>query len=94
MCTMVYVCVYVKAFGMKKGDCPKNSHVVFCPHKQRSFEPFTLEIIQHHKTTTTKISISTCATVSHETTKEPTKLLGQLAVKLSENRQLVTLRSN
>ena len=23
-----------------KGDHPKNSHVVFCPNKKRSFEPF------------------------------------------------------
>ena len=25
---------------LDKGDYPENSHVVFCPNKQRSFEPF------------------------------------------------------
>ena len=26
---------------LDKGDYPENSHVVFCPYKQRSFQPFT-----------------------------------------------------
>ena len=26
---------------LDKGDYPENSHVVFCPNKQRSFEPLT-----------------------------------------------------
>ena len=25
---------------LNKGDCPENSRLVFCPNKQRSFEPF------------------------------------------------------
>ena len=30
--------VYASFCSLKKGDYPENSHVVFCPNKQRSFE--------------------------------------------------------
>ena len=33
-------CCLSVVLQLEKGDYPENSHVVFCPNKRRSFEPF------------------------------------------------------
>ena len=33
-------CYFNVVLQLNKGDYPKNLHVVFCPNKQRYFEPF------------------------------------------------------
>ena len=35
-----HTCKTINLIGLDKGDYLDNSHVVFCPNKQRSFEPF------------------------------------------------------
>ena len=38
---------------LAKGDYPENSHVVFCPSEERSFEPFMCSVPEKFEDTPT-----------------------------------------
>ena len=40
LCFSLFNCCLSVVLQLEKGDYPENSHVVFCPNKQRYSEPF------------------------------------------------------